>query len=89
MLKGISSPQNLEEVAEDEADDYEMDENDPKSNIHDGDVEREPKTARSNPPDEEQSTKKTEGNTSDLSVDEDESDDDEEVDKKVTNATKS
>lgn len=69
-------------------DDYEIDENDPKSNIHSDDVEKEPKTARSNPPDEEQSTKKAEGNISDLSVDEDETDDEEE-EKKATSVTKS
>lgn len=65
-----------------------MDENDPKSNIHSGDVEREPKSARSNLPDEEQSTKKADENTSDLSVDEDETDDEEE-EKKMTSPTKS
>ncbi|CAL1675135.1 unnamed protein product [Lasius platythorax] len=82
-----SSPQNPEEVAEDEADDYEMDENDRKSNIHTDDREREPKTTRSNQPDEGQSMKKTEENGSDLSVDEDETDDEEE--KKITDITKS
>lgn len=69
-------------------DDYEIDENDPKSNIHSDDVETEPKTTRSNPPDEEQSTKKAEGNISDLSVDEDETDDEEE-EKKPPSVTKS
>ncbi|XP_072745694.1 uncharacterized protein [Anoplolepis gracilipes] len=82
----ISSPQSPEEVAEDEANDYEMDENDRKSIIHSDDTEREPKTTRSNQPDEGQSTKKTEENTSDLSVDEDETDDEEE--KKKTDITK-
>lgn len=64
-----------------------MDENDRKSNIHTGDIEREPKTTRSNQPDEGQSTKKTRENDSDLSVDEDETDDEE--DKKRTDITKS
>lgn len=64
-----------------------MDENDRKSNIHTDDIEREPKTTRSNQPDEGQSMKKTEENGSDLSVDEDETDDDEE--KKRTDVTKS
>ncbi|XP_050460453.1 probable splicing factor, arginine/serine-rich 5 [Cataglyphis hispanica] len=82
-----SSPQSSEEVAENEADDYEMDENDRKSNIHADDIEREPKTTRSNQSDEGQSMKKTEENGSDLSVDEDETDDDEE--KKRTDITKS
>jgi len=63
-----------------------MDEDEPKSNIHTDDIEREPKTARSNQPDEEQSTKKAEENGSDLSVDEDETDDEEE---KKTDITKS
>lgn len=62
-----------------------MDENDRKSNIHTDD--REPKTTRSNQPDEGQSVKKTEENDSDLSVDEDETDDEE--DKKRTDITKS
>ncbi|XP_070156860.1 serine/arginine-rich splicing factor 11 [Polyergus mexicanus] len=82
-----SSPQNPEEVAEDEADDYEMDENDRKSNIHTDDIEREPKTIRSNQSDEGQSMKKTKENGSDLSVDEDETDDEEK--KKRTDVTKS
>lgn len=56
-----------------------MYEDDPKSNIHADDIEREAKTARSNVrPDEVQSTKKAEENGSDLSVDEDETDDEEE-----------
>ncbi|TGZ52296.1 Uncharacterized protein DBV15_09239 [Temnothorax longispinosus] len=82
-----SSPQNPEEVAEDKADDYEMDENDPKRDIHTDDVEREPKTVRSSRPDEEQSTKKAEEDGSDLSGDEDETDDENEG--KRTNITKS
>ncbi|XP_011878264.1 PREDICTED: protein starmaker-like [Vollenhovia emeryi] len=73
--KRNSSPQNPEEVVEDKADDYEMDENDPKSNIHTGDIEREPKTVRSNQPDKERSTEKVEEDGSDLSLDEDETDD--------------
>lgn len=64
-----------------------MDENDRKSNIHTDDREREPKTTRSNQPDEGQSMKKIEENGSDLSVDEDETDDEEE--KKITDITKS
>jgi len=66
-------------------DDYEMDEDEPKSNIHIDDIDREPKTVRSKQ-DEEQSTKKAEENDSDLSVDEDETDDEEE---KKTDITKS
>lgn len=63
-----------------------MDENDPKSNIHTDDVEREPKTVRSNQRDEERSTKKAEEDGSDLS-DEDETDDENE--KKRADITKS
>lgn len=62
-----------------------MDENDLKSNIHTDDVEREPKTVRSNL-DEERSTKKAEEYGSDLSVDEDETDDENE---KKTDTTQS
>lgn len=58
-----------------------MEEDDPKSNIRTDDTEREPKTARSSQPDEEQSLKKDEENGSDLSVDENETDDEE--DKKI------
>lgn len=88
MRSRYGSPQNPEEVVEDEADDYEMDENDRKSNIHTDDIEREPKTTRSKQLDQEQSTKKTEEeNGSDLSVDEDETDDEEEREK--TDITKS
>lgn len=64
-----------------------MDEDDRKSNIHTGDVEREPKSTRLNQPDEGQSTKKTEENGSDLSADEDETDNEEE--KKKIDPTKS
>lgn len=63
-----------------------MDENDPKSNIHTDDVEREPKTTRSNQLDEERSTKKVEEDGSDLSIDEDETDDENE--KKRTDIAK-
>lgn len=64
-----------------------MDENDPKGNIHTDDVEREPKTVRSNQPDEERSMKEVEEDGSDLSIDEDETDDENES--KRTNITKS
>lgn len=63
-----------------------MDENDPKGNIHTGDIEREPKI-RSNQPDEERSTKEIEEDGSDLSIDEDETDDENE--NKRTDITKS
>lgn len=55
-----------------------MDEDDPKSNIHTDDIEREPKTARLHQPDGEQSTKKAEENGSDLFIDKDETDDENE-----------
>ncbi|KYQ58124.1 hypothetical protein ALC60_02856 [Trachymyrmex zeteki] len=67
-----SSPQNTEEVTDDEADDYEMNENDPKSNIHTDDVEKKSKTIRLNQGNEEQSTKKVKEDGSDLSIDENE-----------------
>ncbi|KAL0130958.1 hypothetical protein PUN28_002504 [Cardiocondyla obscurior] len=70
-----SSPQNPEEVTENKADDYEIDENDPKSNIHTGDIERERKTVQSNQPDDEGSVKNVEDDGSDFSNDEDEIDD--------------
>lgn len=84
-------------VEDDEANDYEMDENDPKSDIHIDGVERESKTGRSgkHDDDEEESTKKSERNRSDLSADEDESgdddddDDDEDKDKKRIDTAKS
>lgn len=95
MVKGISSPQNPEEVVENEANDYEMDGNDPKSDPHaDEDTGRESKTARTSKRDnEDESTKKFERNRSDLSADEDESgDDDDDYDddnKKRTDIAKS
>lgn len=84
MHKGISSPQNPEEVTEDVADDYEMNENDEKAdNTHTDDMERESKRVRSNPADEKGSSNKPEDNNSDMSVNEDESDDEEEKKTKV------
>ncbi|XP_020280061.1 uncharacterized protein DDB_G0283697-like [Pseudomyrmex gracilis] len=97
--KNIVSPQSPEEVVEDdEANDYEMDENDPKSDIHIDGVERESKTERSgkHDDDEKEPTKKSERNRSDLSADEDESggdddddDDDDDEDKKRIDIAKS
>lgn len=64
-----------------------MDGNDPKGNIHTDDVEKEPKIVRSNHSDEERSTKEVEEDGSDLSIDEDETDDENE--NKRTDITKS
>ncbi|XP_025074740.1 uncharacterized protein LOC112552822 [Pogonomyrmex barbatus] len=79
-IKGISSPQNSEEVkVNNEVNDYEVNENDPKSNSHKDDIEREPKITRSNLFDEKHLfAKKTKGNSSDLSVGEDGTDDEDE-----------